>query len=180
MSDTALLIIDMQSALLRDAYDVEACLREVADLAGQARSAGVPVFYLRQRLHDVPADLADVHPAVAPRPGDVVLDKDSADSFLHTGLGDLLDERAVRRVVVTGFATEYCVDSTCRSALSRGYDLVLVSDGHTTPERPPGTTPAAAQVIAHHNTTLSAIQYAGRSITVTPTAQIGFDTALAS
>ncbi|MFE0349416.1 isochorismatase family protein [Streptomyces griseoluteus] len=123
--------------MLSDAYDVKACLRTVADLGEQARSAGVPVIYLRQRLHDVPAGLIDVHPALAPQPGDVVLDKDSADSFLDTGLGDLLDEQAVCRVIVTGFAAEYCVDSASRGALSRGYDLVLVSDGHTTPERPP-------------------------------------------
>ncbi|MFI0966599.1 isochorismatase family protein [Streptomyces sp. NPDC021080] len=182
MPDTALLIIDMQTALLRDVYDVEACLHKVADLAEQARSAGVPIVYLRQRLHDVPADLADVHPAMAPQlqSGDVVLDKDSADSFLDTGLGDLLDAWSVCRVIITGFATEYCVDSTSRGALSRGYDLVLVSDGHTTPERPPGVAPSAAQVIAHHNMTFSAIQYAGRSITVTPAAHVRFDTALAS
>jgi nicotinamidase-related amidase len=178
MQDTALLIIDMQSALLTDAYDVEACLRRVANLAEQARSAGVPLIYLRQRLSDAPAGLIDVHPAVAPRPGDVVLDKDSADSFLDTGLGELLDERAVRCLIITGFATEYCVDSTSRSALSRGYDLVLVADGHTTPERPPGAAPSAAQVIVHHNTTFSTIQYAGRSITVTPAAHIRFDAAM--
>ncbi|MFJ4008024.1 isochorismatase family protein [Streptomyces sp. NPDC090023] len=111
---------------------------------------------------------------------DTALDKDSADSFLGTGLGDLLDERAVRRVVVTGFATEYCVDSTSRSALSGGYDLVLVSDGHTTPERPPGAVPTAPQVIVHHNATFSTIQYAGRSITVAPAAQIRFDAVSAS
>ncbi|MEU3402451.1 isochorismatase family protein [Streptomyces sp. NPDC006670] len=72
MPDAALLVIDMQEALLDDAHDVEACLGTVARLAEQARSAGVPVVYLRQRLDDVPADLADVHPAVAPRPGDAV------------------------------------------------------------------------------------------------------------
>ncbi|RKT05625.1 nicotinamidase-related amidase [Streptomyces sp. 3211.6] len=174
MHDTALLVIDMQDALLNDAHDVEACLLEVGRLAEQARSAGAAVVYVRQRLDDVPADLADVHPAVAPRPGDVVLDKDSADSFLGTGLAELLHERAVRQVIVTGFATEYCVDSTNRAALSRGYDLVVVSDGHTTPERPPGAALTAAQVIAHHNATFSAIQYAGRSITVTPAAEIRF------
>ncbi|MFJ8215094.1 isochorismatase family protein [Streptomyces sp. NPDC096033] len=180
MPDTALLVIDMQSALLSDAHDVATCLRTVANLTRQARSAGVPIIYLRQRLHDLPAGLSDVHPAVAPRSGDTVLDKDSADSFLDTGLGDLLNERAVRRVIITGFATEYCVDSTSRSALSRGYDLVLVSDGHTTPARPPGAAPSAAQIIAHHNTTLSAIQYAGRSITVVSAAHIHFDAAPAS
>ncbi|MFH7594615.1 isochorismatase family protein [Streptomyces racemochromogenes] len=177
MPDTALLVIDMQTALLSDAHDVDTCLRRVARLTGRARSAGVPVVYLRQRLPGLPAGLGDVHPAVAPRPGDTVLDKDSADSFLDTGLGDLLNERAVRRVVVTGFATEYCVDSTSRSALSHGYDLALVSDGHTTPERPAGAAPSAAQVVAHHNATFAGIQYAGRTITVTPAAHIRFEAA---
>ncbi|MER6216679.1 isochorismatase family protein [Streptomyces sp. NPDC001674] len=180
MPDTALLIIDMQRALLSDAHDAEPCLHRVATLAEQARCAGVPIIYLRQRLPDVPPPLSDIHPAVAPRPGDLTLDKDSADSFLDTGLGDLLAERHARSVIVTGFATEFCVDSTSRSALSRGYDLVLVSDGHTTPERPPGATPSAAQVIAHHNTTFSTIQYAGRSITVMPAAHIRFEAAMVS
>lgn len=177
VTDTALLIIDMQSALLRDAYDAEACLRRIADLARRARSAHVPVIHVRQRLQDEPAGLADVHPSVAARPGDVLLDKDSADSFLGTGLGELLHQRAVRRLIVTGFATEYCVDSTSRSALSGGYDLVLVSDAHTTPERPPGAALTAPQVIAHHNATFSTIQYAGRSITVASAARIRFDPA---
>jgi nicotinamidase-related amidase len=172
MPDTALIVIDLQTALLTGAHDLSAWLSRVADLAERARSAGVPVVYLRQRLDGTPAD---VHPAVAPRPGDAVLDKDSADSFLDSGLDDLLRERAVRRVVVTGYATEYCVDSTSRSALSHGYDLVLVSDGHSTPERPAGTVPTADHVIAHHNTTFGIIQYAGRSITVTPAAEIRFD-----
>ncbi|MFF3878240.1 isochorismatase family protein [Streptomyces sp. NPDC001978] len=179
MPDTALLIIDMQSALLADAHDAEGCLFRVAALANRARSTGAPVVYLRQRLDlTVPgltAELVDVHPTVAPQPGDAVLDKVSADSFLDTTLGDLLREQAVRRLVVTGFATEYCVDSTCRSALSRGYDLVLVSDGHTTPERPVGAVPTAAQVIAHNNAIFSTIQYAGRSILVTPAAKVGFE-----
>jgi nicotinamidase-related amidase len=173
MTDTALLIIDMQPALLTGAHDIEACLTRVAELAERARSAGVPVVYLRQRLND-PDVPADVHPVVAPREGDVVLDKDSADSFLDTTLGDLLRERSVRRLVVTGYATEYCVDSTSRSALSHGFDLVLVADGHTTPARPEGAAPTADQVIAHHNVTFGIIQYAGRSTAVTPAARIHF------
>jgi nicotinamidase-related amidase len=171
MPDTALLVIDMQPALLAGAHGIEACLSRVAALADRARSAGVPVIYLRQRLDD---EAPDVHPTVAPRPGDTVLDKDSADSFLGTTLDDLLREKTVRRLVVTGYATEYCVDSTSRSALSHGYDLVLVADGHTTPERPAGTGPTAEEVIAHHNTTFGIIQYAGRSTSVTPAAQISF------
>jgi nicotinamidase-related amidase len=170
MPDTALLVIDLQPALLTGAHDLDGCLSRVADLADRARSAGVPVVYLRQRL-DPPAD---VHPAVAPLAGDVVLDKDSADGFLGSALGQVLADTGVRRVAVTGYATEYCVDSTSRSALSHGYDLVLVSDGHSTPDRPADVVPTAAQIVAHTNTTFGIIQYAGRSIAVTPAAEVTF------
>lgn len=170
MADTALIVIDLQPALLTGAHDLDRTLSRVADLAERARSAGAPVVYLRQRL-DEPSD---VHPAVAPRPGDVVLDKDSADGFLDSALGDVLARAGVRRVAVTGYATEYCVDSTGRSALSHGYDLVLVADGHSTPRRPDGVVPTAAQIIAHHNNTFGIIQYAGRSVEVTPAAEVRF------
>ncbi|MFD4508223.1 isochorismatase family protein [Streptomyces sp. NPDC058457] len=180
MPDTALLIIDMQRAMLKDAHDGEACLGRVADLADRARAADVPVVYLRQQFAQLSAEWLEVHPTLTPRPGDVVLDKESADSFLDTTLGKVLEERAVRRLVVTGFASDYCVDSTSRSALSHGYDLVLVADGHTTMERPAGTEPTAAQIVAHHNGIFSVIQYAGRSVTVAPAAQIRFDASVAN
>ncbi|GGN41966.1 isochorismatase family protein [Streptomyces fuscichromogenes] len=174
MPDTALLIIDMQRAMLKDAHDGEACLARVAELADRARVAGVPVVYLRQQFDTVPAEWLEVHPALTPEPGDVVLDKESADSFLGTTLGKILEEHAVRRLVVTGFASDFCVDSTGRSALSHGYDLVLVADGHTTIERPAGVEPTAAQIVAHHNGIFAVIQYAGRSVTVTRAADIRF------
>ncbi|MFG3018097.1 isochorismatase family protein [Streptomyces sp. NPDC048254] len=174
MPDTALLIIDMQRALLKDAHDGEACLGRVAELAERARAAGVPVVYLRQRFDQVPPEWLEVHPTLTPRPGDVVLDKDSADSFLGTALGEVLAGLAVRRLVVTGNASDYCVDSTSRSALSHGYDLVLVADGHTTIGRPAGAEPTAAQIVAHHNGIFSVIRYAGRSVAVTPAAEIRF------
>ncbi|MGX1541289.1 isochorismatase family protein [Streptomyces adustus] len=175
--DTALLVIDFQSVLVAGAHDAEACLSRVAGLAERARAGGAPVLYLRQRvdLPGVPTEQLDIHPAVTPQPGDIVLDKDSADSFLDTPLDATLREHGVRRVVVTGFATEYCVDSTSRSALSRGYDLVLVADGHTTPQRPADSPlPSAVQVIVHHNALFATIAYADRVIQVLPASEVDF------
>nr|BEK70823.1 cysteine hydrolase family protein [Kitasatospora purpeofusca] len=177
MPDTALLVVDLQIALLLGAHDTEACLDRVAELAGRARAAGVPVVYLRQRVDhpDVPVEALEIHPTVAPQPGDTVLAKDSADSFLGTELDAVLRRQGVRQVVVTGLATEYCVDSTCRSALSHGYDLLLVADGHTTPTRPADSPlPAAAQVIVHHNALFATIIYAGRTVRVLPAAEVDF------
>jgi nicotinamidase-related amidase len=117
-----------------------------------------------------PIRLAQVDNAIAPAPTDVVIDKDGPDAFLDTDLADVLAEHRVRTLVIAGFATEACVDSTARSALSRGYDIVLVSDGHrTTSER--GDHPVdAAEVIAHYNAIFSKIDYATRRIDVIPEA----------
>jgi nicotinamidase-related amidase len=63
-----------------------------------------------------------------------------SDSFQGTGLNDLLRASSVTRVVLVGVQTEFCVDATARRALSLGYDVDLVADGHTTSENDHGNS----------------------------------------
>lgn len=79
-------------------------------------------------------------------------------------------------VVVTGFATEICVESTARQALSRGYDVVLVADGHTTSVRPaaPGRYAAPEASVAHHNEIYRNLRFPGRRVRVLPAAEVDF------
>ncbi|MFF7331907.1 isochorismatase family protein [Streptomyces sp. NPDC008150] len=73
---------------------------------------------------------ADRHPSGGGAPtGRCGAGQGQADSFLATGLGELLDERAVRCLIVTGFATEYCVDSTTAAH-------IRVDDARTTNSAP--------------------------------------------
>lgn len=85
--------------------------------------------------------------------------------------------RTVARV--TGFATEICVESTARRALSLRYDVVLVADAHTTSLRPdpdPDSGPYAAPEvsIAHHNEIYRNLRFPGRRIRVLRTAEVDF------
>ncbi len=78
-------------------------------------------------------------------------------------------------VVVTGFATEICVDTTARQALSHGYDLVLVADGHATSDRTgTGEYISPKQAIAHHDEIYRHIDFPGRSIRVLPMSEVDF------
>ncbi|KQT61169.1 isochorismatase [Methylobacterium sp. Leaf456] len=71
--------------------------------------------------HDIVAELA-------PQPGEPVIDKPGKGAFYATGLGALLEERAIATLIVCGVTTEVCVHTTVREANDRGYRCVVVSD----------------------------------------------------
>ena len=176
MTGDALLIIDMQAGMLAEVPDADVLVERVADLADRARAAGRPVFVIQHEAEDlVPGEpewqLAD---AVAPRDGDVLLPKRNADSFIGTDLDEQLRGRGVRRVVVTGLATEFCVDSTARAALSRGYDLTLVEDGHSTPAPDPDSGLTVDAIVSRHNKVLGWADYPDRDVVVVKAADITF------
>ena len=68
--------------------------------------------------------------------------------FLNTGLDNLLKAHGVGQVIVTGNATDFCVDTTVRSAMARGYRTIVPTDGHTTADRP---YLSAIKIIEHHH-----------------------------
>jgi nicotinamidase-related amidase len=79
---------------------------------------------------------------------DVVVEKTLNDPFVRTSLQETLARIAPDRALVAGWATDSCVDSTVRSAISNDYHVVVVSDGHTVSDRPHLD---AATVIQHHH-----------------------------
>ena len=111
-----------------------------------------------------------IHPRLAPQPGDLVVQKTASDSFMDTTLRTDLDRLGVKRLVVMGMQTEFCVDATCRAALSHGFEVVLAADGHTTGD---AVLPAET-TIRHHNYALANLAHPRRSIEVMPSAEIGF------
>lgn len=68
-------------------------------------------------------------PELAPRPGEIIVDKPGYSAFHATDLERILTARGVRRLIFTGVTTDICVHSTLRSAVDRGYECVLVEDG---------------------------------------------------
>jgi len=81
-------------------------------------------------------------------PSDRIIRKRFCDAFIETSLASDLDAASVEQIIVTGCATDYCVDTTVRAALSRGHQTLAPSDGHTTTDRP---HLCAAKIIEHHN-----------------------------
>ncbi len=77
----------------------------------------------------------------------------------------------VNHLVVVGARTEYCVDTTCRRAVTLGFDVTLAADGHTTGD---GAIPADF-IIKHHNHNLSTVKTIHNQIKVIPSEDVTFE-----
>ncbi|WP_421854162.1 isochorismatase family protein [Marinomonas sp.] len=81
---------------------------------------------------------------------DMKITKTACDAFYKTDLASILTSLKVDNVLITGAATEFCVDTTLRSCLSKGFNLTAISDAHTTADR--GHLSATC-IVEHHNWT---------------------------
>jgi nicotinamidase-related amidase len=171
---TALLLIDIQKGMWMEAakpYKGEAMLKNAADLLARARKAGIPIIHIQHDggpedpLHEG-AEGFDIHPQVAPQPGEKRIVKYHCSSFRDTGLDAELKKLGVDKLVIAGMQTDFCVDTACRVAHGLGYDVTLAEDAHSTMDNP---TMTAAQLIAYHGGLLK-----DRFAKFQPAAQIQF------
>ena len=70
----------------------------------------------------------DIVPDLAPRPGEVVIDKPGKGAFFATPLDQILRDAGITHLVIAGVTTEVCVQTTMREANDRGYECILAED----------------------------------------------------
>lgn len=167
MSKHALLVIDVQSGLIRGAYQETEVLAAINNTCKSVRASGGVIIFI-QHCHTSYEPLMKGHPdwalheSLDVQADDLFIEKQASDSFYGTNLEELLNQLGISHVYVTGLQTEYCVDTTCRSAMSKGFEVTLISDGHTTGD----ALLKAPQTIAHHNAVLENLAHPHRAIQV--------------
>lgn len=153
MSQTALLVIDAQVAMLESAshpiHELKKTLAHIQQLITKARAAGVRVIYIQDDDIGTPGEADwEVHPAILPEPGDVRIRKLAADAFHKSRLQEELKHLHSTHLIITGFQTQACVDATARGAAMRGYAVTLAADAHSNAG---SSVLSAEQIIAWHN-----------------------------
>ena len=138
---SALLVVDIQDSFKATASRWERRnnprFEENVDRLIQAwRGAGLPVIFV---LHtdpdpgfDTTSPFFKLMDFLKPEPGEPVILKNTRNAFTSTNLQEMLREKGVERLVVTGISTEQCCETTTRVAADLGFDVDFVTEATRT------------------------------------------------
>lgn len=174
--NTALLVIDVQIGVVAKAHARDAVVGNIAALVERARRQKTPVVWVQDMEVDGGKGSAGwpLVPELAPDAGEPLVEKAYGDAFEDTRLEAVLAGLGVGRLIVTGAQTDACIRCTIHGACVRGYDVLLVSDAHTTEDLTEWGAPPPAQVIAHTNLYWTHHTAPGRTSGTVKTADVDF------
>jgi maleamate amidohydrolase len=138
------------------AEGVVRAVRDTVPLLAAARHAGIPVIHTKVMYHPSGADggwfvrkvpalrklvpgepLAEIDPAVAPLPDEVVIVKQYPSPFFGTPLAPMLATLGIDTLILAGCSTSGCVRAGALDGVQHGYRVVVprecVGDRHDGP-----------------------------------------------
>jgi nicotinamidase-related amidase len=149
--NTALLVMDMQSAILGSLPSPEGIISNVSKAIAKARQSDVPVIYVavgfrqgtpeispdnkifsaaRERFANVDMnEFIKIHPTLTPGEGEVLVVKRRISAFTGSDLEVVLRAKGIKHLVLTGVATSGVVLSTIREASDKDFGLTVLADG---------------------------------------------------
>ncbi len=174
--NTALVVIDVQNAVVAGAHNRDAVVANINTLVDRARAADVAVVWVQHSDDGLIEGTEDweIVPELDPSKSETLVHKNYNDSFENTDLEARLSGLGVGKLVVTGAQTDACIRSTIHGAVTRGYDVTLVGDAHTTEDLSEWGAPSPDLVIAHTNLYWSDHSAPGRETATVWTAEVDF------
>lgn len=142
LGESALIMIDCQNTYrtgVMQLTGVEEAIVEAKKLLQQARDMQVPVIHIQHdggtgSPYDLGTDIGQISDEVAPRDGELVITKNFPNAFVQTELDARLKSMGVENIVLAGFMTHMCVNSTAHGGFNLGYKPTIVAS--TTATRP--------------------------------------------
>lgn len=162
------MVIDMQNGVLESPRRAR---EQTAARINQLIDAAEKVIFIQHHEAELqPGSQAfDIIPELHRPAGALYVTKTACDAFYRTTLDSLLKQNEINELVVCGCATDYCVDTTVKNGVSRGYAITVASDAHTTADR---ASVSAEALIQHHNEVWANLSIPGNTLAVKTTAAI--------
>lgn len=149
-NNTALLVMDMQTAMLSMFADGATVVDNAARAVAAARNNNIPVIYVVVGFRDGAPEISannksftankslftnvsagefiTIHPGLAPRDNECVVIKRRASAFTGSDLEVILRALNIQHIVLTGVSTSGVVLSTIREAADKDYRITVLSD----------------------------------------------------
>ena len=142
LTDSALVMIDCQNTYrtgVMQLTEEEQAIVEAKKLLQRARELQIPVIHIRHdggegSPYDLTTDIGQISDEVAPVDGEIVINKNFPNAFVQTELDERLKKLGVENIVLAGFMTHMCVNSTAHGGFNLGYKPTIVAS--TTATRP--------------------------------------------
>lgn len=170
----ALLLVDIQNDYFpggkMELVNAQRMASHAGSLLMKCRQKGLPIIHI-QHISVRPGapafhhgtDGIHIHSSVSPLPGEMVIQKNYANSFRGTTLHEKLQAMSVRELIVCGAMSHMCIDTTVRAAFDLGYHCTVVEDACTTRNLEfNGVTVEAAKV---HAAFMAALAYGFAKVT---------------
>lgn len=140
LSESALILIDCQNTYREGVMQlegVEEALLEAQKLLEKARQAGIPIIHIQHNAgegspYDIKAPIGQIADIVKPIDGEPVITKEFPNSFVQTDLEAQLKKMGCNKLVLAGFMTHMCVNSTAHGAFNLGFDVTVVASATAT------------------------------------------------
>ena len=144
ISESALVLIDCQNTYTEGVMKlvgVEQALENTKKLLDRARAASRPIFHIMHDAgkgspYDITENIGKIADIVAPKEGEPVVVKAYPSSFENTNLQELIDATGTKKLILTGFMTHCCVNSTARAGFNKGYQITVVGNATATRDLP--------------------------------------------
>ncbi len=151
--NTALVVIDVQQGVVDGAYRRDAVVANISTLVNRARAEGVTIVWVQHSSEEMQQDSEawEYVSELSRREPEPLVHKLYGDAFEGTDLEEVLADSGVGRLIVAGAETDACIRSTIHGAFTRGYDVILVGDAHTTNDLSAWGAPPPEVTIAHIN-----------------------------
>lgn len=149
MSDQrVVMVVDMQNGVFATPrLNRQACAAQVNRLI-QAAERVIFIQHIEEGGLEEGSDGFALLPELVQPANALFVTKTACDAFYKTELERVLVENDITGFVICGCATDYCVDTTLKVGASKGYQITVAEDAHTTANRPAAE---AVTLIAHYN-----------------------------
>lgn len=140
LGEAALIMIDCQNTYRQGVMQltgVEEALVEARKLLEIARAHRMPIFHIQHDAgagspYDVRAEIGAISVEVAPIAGEPVIIKNYPNAFVQTDLDERLKALGIQQLVLAGFMTHMCINSTAHGGFNLGYAPTVVASATAT------------------------------------------------